>query len=373
MGLACAWALARRDIPVTVLERFGHIHDRGSHSGHTRIIRHAYHEGASYVSLVQQADAAWIALGQRCGQPLLRRTGVLLWGPPEDQELQAAQATAQACGLPVEMLAAAEVRRRWPFELPDTWQACLDRSGGSLRVELCLEALAGEARAAGANLRHGVEVVAIESGSSPAVVLQGGTRLTADRVVVAAGAWLPRLLPGLLPQRLTPLRRWLAWMAPKRAHRAVLGRIPVWCAYLSRGFFYGFPYGEEGVEGLKIAVHHADTMPWLRGQVDPDAPSAETLRDAELDAMTDVLRRYLPSGLGPVTATKSCLYTQTSTGDFVVDRWSEDPRIVVAGGFSGHGFKFAPAIGTHVAALLLDDAPAHPEFSIARHHAIAPA
>src|SRR5688500_8969130 len=88
MGLASAWALARAGARVIVLERFGHLHDRGSHSGYTRVIRQAYHEGESYVPLVQEADRAWLELGKRTERELLVRTGLLELGPRDDPDFQ---------------------------------------------------------------------------------------------------------------------------------------------------------------------------------------------------------------------------------------------------------------------------------------------
>ena len=90
MGLASAWALARAGAEVTVLERFEHVHARGSHGGHTRIIRESYHEGAGYVPLVRRAARLWDELSQRTGERLLVRTGMLELGPPDDPELRAA-------------------------------------------------------------------------------------------------------------------------------------------------------------------------------------------------------------------------------------------------------------------------------------------
>lgn len=366
MGLASAWALARRGAAVTVLERFGHVHDRGSHSGHTRIIRQAYHEGSSYVPLVQQADREWLALGERVGQELLRRTGLLLFGPPEDPELRSAIRTCIDCDLPYELLPGAEARARWPLHVPDEWHACFDPSGGFLRVKPCLDALAREAREAGAVLRHGVQVAGLEYGERLGVRLADGTRLHADRIVVAAGAWLPSLLPALLVGRLVRQRRILAWTAPAPEHHAALSRMPVWGAFLPDGFYYGFPYGHEGDEGLKLAVHTSSQQPWLSVPVDPDAVDREA-HSSDLDPLQRVLAEHLPQGLGPFTATHACLYTNSPSMDFVLDRMPGDPRIVVAGAFSGHGFKFAPAIGLHVAELLLDDAAPRPELSVAAH------
>jgi monomeric sarcosine oxidase len=368
MGLAAAWALARRGAAVTVLERFGHVHDRGSHSGHTRIIRQAYHEGSSYVPLVQQADREWLALGQRAGQELLRRTGLLLFGPPDDAELRAAIDTCRVHDLPYELLPGDQASARWPFAIPSGYLACFDPSGGYLRVRPCLDALAQEARQAGAVLRHGVQVAGLEHGEVLQVRLADGTRLAADRVVVAAGAWLPQLLPALLPGRLVRQRRILAWTAPVPAHHAALAAMPVWGAFLPEGFFYGFPYGDEGTLGLKLAVHTAAAQPWLARPVDPDAVDRQA-HAADLEPLQRVLADHLPQGLGPFTATHACLYTNSPSMDFVIDRFPYDARVVVAGAFSGHGFKFAPAIGLHVAELLLDDAAPRPELAVAAHEA----
>ena len=366
MGLASAWALARRGAAVTVLEQFGHVHDRGSHSGHTRLTRHAYHEGSSYVPLVQQADREWLALGQRVGEELLLRTGLLLFGPPEDPELASAIQTCRDCNLPYELLPGADARARWPFRVPDEWIACFDPAGGYLRVKPCLDALAQEARDAGAVLRHGVQVAGFEYSQPLLVCLADGTRLSADRVVVTAGAWLPNLCPELLPGRLVRQRRILAWTMPAPEHRAMLATMPAWGAFLPEGFYYGFPYGNEGAEGLKLAVHTSSRQPELSTPVDPDTVDRQA-HAADLDPLQRVLADYLPQGLGPFTATHACLYTNSPSMDFVIDRLPGDPRVIVAGAFSGHGFKFAPAIGLHVAELLLDDAAPRPELCVKAH------
>src|SRR5690606_36416892 len=111
MGLATAWALSARGASVTVLERFHHVHDRGSHGGHTRITRQSYHEGAGYVPLVRRAEAHWVALGDRVGERLLVRTGMVEYGPPDEPEYAAAIAACEKHQVAHEVLSAAEARR----------------------------------------------------------------------------------------------------------------------------------------------------------------------------------------------------------------------------------------------------------------------
>ena len=358
IGLAAAWSLARRGARVTVLERFGHVHDRGSHSGYTRVIRQAYHEGSSYVPLIQQADAHWSAMQQRSGRALLHRAGLLLFGPPDGAEILA----AIECDLPHTVHDGADAQERWPFRMPDDWVACFDPSGGYLSVVACMDVMAEEAKQAGASFRYGVQVVGIDHDAQPSVRLADGEILTADHIVLAAGAWLSTLVPSLR-SLLTERRRILAWSTPAPEHHAALAAMPVWGALLSDGFYYGFPHNDEGITGLKIAVHTSDTQPWLDRPVDAETVDRRP-HSRDLEPLQRVLDEHLPLGRGPFDTTHACLYSCTPTWDFLIDRHPEDPRLILAGGFSGHGFKFAPAIGDYISELLLDGAPARPDLSL---------
>ncbi|MDQ3467504.1 MAG: FAD-dependent oxidoreductase, partial [Chloroflexota bacterium] len=68
-----------------------------------------------------------------------------------------------------------------------------------------------------------------------------------------------------------------------------------------------------------------------------------------------------------------CLYTATPDSDFIIDRHPLWPRVTFAAGFSGHGFKFATAIGEHLADLALEaKATAYPRFALRRLATPAP-
>ncbi|MBK6922941.1 MAG: N-methyl-L-tryptophan oxidase [Deltaproteobacteria bacterium] len=369
MGLASAWALARAGVQVTVLERFGHVHERGSHGGFTRIIRQAYHEGENYVPLVQRADALWCELAARSGRALLDRTGMLEFGPPGDHELLASIDACERHGVDHQRFDADLLMRRWPFVVPAHWHGCFTPSGGQLHVQACLDALRDEAMTAGAALHYDAVVREISRGDRCGVVLDDGRRVHADRVVVTAGAWLPQLLPQLLPERLTPLRRVLTWWRPAPEHRDALTRLPVWGAFDPRGFFYGFPYADAGIAGVKIACHVArgDDHRAAEPGVDPDHVD-RALHEHDLAPLRQFIDEHFPCAGGELVDHRVCLYTATPSWDFVIDRDPEDARVIVAGGCSGHGFKFAPAVGELVARLVQDDGSAPPQqFCRARH------
>lgn len=362
MGLASAWALSRRGFAVELLERFEHVHGMGSHGGHTRAFRHAYHEGADYVGLVRRADLEWTALEQRVGELLLVRCGLVEFGAPDDPEFQAANAALREHGVLHEQLDARAAMRRWPFVMPEHWQACLAPESGYLRVKACFDAFRREAEQAGASVRQGVRVRALRlGGARVGVTLDDGRTLEADHLVVAAGAWNPSLLPaslfGAAPARV--LRRVLAWTEPAARERSALRALPVWAAFADAGFFYGFPDGDEGASGTKLACHNlrAGQSGWMDDPVDPESVD-RGVHERDLAPLREFIDRHFPAARGEFVHSSVCLYTQTRSGDFWIDHHPEDSRVVVAAGFSGHGFKFASAIGVGVAELLEQGASA---------------
>ncbi len=89
---------------------------------------------------------------------------------------------------------------------------------------------------------------------------------------------------------------------------------------------------------------------------DPDALE-RTVGEDEIARMRAALAAFVPAAAGAFVRAAVCMYTLTPDEHFAIGRHPRAPRVVLAGGFSGHGFKFAPAVGEVVAALLADDDP----------------
>jgi monomeric sarcosine oxidase len=370
MGLAAAWALARRGCEVELFERFGHVHTRGSHGGHTRIIRHAYHEGSDYVDLVSRADREWTAMAERSGTELLVRCGLLEFGPDDEPAFTAAREALREHDIAHELLDARRASERFGFRIPVAWTACFSPDSGYLRVAACLDALRREAERAGARLHYGAQVrELLTAGERAQVRLEDGRVIAADHVVVAPGAWAPSLLGSALGIRPKVLRRVLAWTRAPERTRVALRALPVWATFMPEGFFYGFPDNDEGVSGFKLACHHA-TDPALASMyqaVDPETVDRE-VHESDLAPLREFIARYRPDA-GTIVESCVCLYTNTPSGDFWIDRHPADDRFVIAAGFSGHGFKFAPVIGLAVAELVCEGRSelALPRFQRAAH------
>ncbi|MFM9057792.1 MAG: N-methyl-L-tryptophan oxidase [Planctomycetaceae bacterium] len=354
MGAAAALHLARRGVSVLGLDRFPVAHDRGSSHGQTRLIRLAYYEHPDYVPLLRRAYQLWHELERGSGAPLLTESGVVMAGPCGCDLVAGAELAARTHGLDLERIALADVRRRWPaLSIPDEWRVVHEACGGYLFVEACVRAHAEAAVRAGAELRHGVEVRGWRAEGDSLVVETDRGAVAAGRLVLCPGAWASDLvrLPSLA---LRVQRKSLFWHEPLAAHRAAhaAGVLPCFAFDTPAGFFYGFPALDE--RGVKVAEHTggrevADPLRVDRG-----------IEAAERAAVEHFLRAHLPGACGRLTDHATCLYTMSPDSHFVLGLHPEEPRVAIAAGFSGHGFKFASVMGEVLADLALDGRTRHP-------------
>lgn len=358
MGTAAAWALTKRGVKPLVLERFHHVHTMGSHGGDTRVIRHVYAESPEYVPLVQRADALWLELEAEIGEPVLVRSGGLELAAPGFNHARAARASADEHGLAYEWLTPEEASRRWPtFQIPADWDALFSPDSGFLLNEPALRGMATLARRDGATFVENARVTdwGAEQGEVWADTPAG--RYSAKAAILTPGAWAPRLLADLgLPLHVR--RKTLWWQAVDTPEDYAPDRFPVFIADSVAGEIYGFPI--HGTPGLKIANHQGGET------VDPETVDRE-VRAGENDDCLRLASHLFPGVRQDVVKSAVCLYTMTPDTDFIIDRFPGDARIVIGTGFSGHGFKFAPAIGELLADLLLiADASPLPRFSLSR-------
>ncbi len=351
MGAAAAYELAGRGVRVLGLDRFAPPHDRGAHAGGSRIVRMAYMEGPAYVPLVKAALGRWRELEAATGDSLLEQTGGLMLGRLDSFAVGGALATARAQTLPHELLDADEVRRRFPMFVPaDDEVGLFEAIAGLLRPEAAIATLLREARARGADLRPGIAVRGWQAGPGGVTVhTDEGDELHADRLVLAPGAWAPDLVRLSIPLRVQ--RRVQHYWRGADPDLFEKGRLPVWIWSYGPG---ETAYGLPAVDGrVKAALHHGSEP------VDPDRGAAPARVD-EVDEMRDWLATRIPSlAAGGWLGSKPCIYTLTPDEHFVIGRHPEHAEVVIACGFSGHGFKFAPVVGEILADLTLGGQTRH--------------
>lgn len=355
VGSAAARELARRGWSVVGIDRFAPDHRRGSSHGESRLFRLLYHESPYYVPLLRRAREGWAELEAEAGQELLVETGGLAVGPPDGELFTGSLATAAEHGLAFERLDPREVRRRFPaFRLRGGQEALLDPAGAVLRADRCLAALRAAARRAGADLRFGERVRDwTRDGDGLAVETEGG-ELRAGALVLAAGGWTADLLEGAGEARppLTVERQSVHRFPATAGDDFAPERFPVFL--LERDGDAGpMAYGVPDLgRGVKVAVHHDGEQSARPEDV------RRRLHPEEAKRARGAVEELLPAlGESPL-GSEVCLYTNTPDRDFLIDRLgAESPPAVVATGFSGHGFKFAPVVGEVAADLLTGEAP----------------
>jgi sarcosine oxidase len=348
IGSAAAYWLARRSGGnVLGLEQFELGHDRGASQDHSRIIRLSYHT-PGYVRLAREAYRAWAEVEKEIDAPLIVRTGGLdLWPAGAAIPMAAYTSSMAACEVPFEELDAGEAMRRWPaWRLTDDVRVVFQEDAGIAPAAACNEAHRRLAREHGATLLSNARVSAIRTSGGEVRVDTGDARYQCRRLVLAADAWTNELLGQLgLHLPLTTTQEQVSYFAATRPEDFAPERFPIWI-WMDDPSFYGFPtYGEPGPKVAQDCGGKPVTLDTRTFDPDPEA----------FGRVVRFLEEHLPSALGPVISTKTCLYTLTPDRDFVIDGVPGHPEVLVALG-AAHAFKFASLIGRALADLALDGA-----------------
>jgi sarcosine oxidase len=340
---------------------------KGSSQGSCRVFRRFNFESPAYTALSDRAFAGWTALEEASGRTLLRPCPLVEAGIPGSALVRASRAAAGAAAAGPRT--GAELNAAWPaFRVPDDWDVAVQDSAGILLAETALRLLRD--LAADRIVRQAVRLE--RTPSELVLTTAAGERWAAGRVIVAAGPWIGEFEPRLKSHiRIT--RQVVGWFEPKNPTLVQYPDFPLFIFDANERLIYGFPDFEG--RGVKAAAHvhgralaHADD-------------AAQDARDEDLTTVRAALEDWIPAAAGRTLRREVCLYTNTAIGDvdgspaeeFILDRLPDDPRVIIASPCSGHGFKFAPAIGEMLAEMATcDDAAVAPAaFRLTRFSAFA--
>ncbi len=338
MGSQALVECARRGLRAVGFDRLAPPHDQGSSHGRSRIIREAYFEDPIYVPLVQRAYERWAELEAETGVSLFRRTGGLCYGPPEGELVSGARRSAELHRLTHETLTPAQIRARFPaFTIRDDWVGVLEPRAGMLAPEAAIAAALGSAERMGARINRNETVLSWrQEGAGVVVETERGT-YHAAHLIISAGMWISALVASEVARPLKVQRNVLYWFSPARdPAQFTPERFPVFLGELEPGLlWYGFP---DTGDGFKVALHHVGPS------TTPDTVD-RSVHAEERDYMRSLLQRFLPAANGALRETQVCTYTTTPDQHFIIDWHPTADRVIVASPCSGHGFKFASAIG----------------------------
>jgi len=351
-GSAALYQLAKRGARVLGIDQFAPPHNRGSSHGNTRITRLAIGEGAHYTPLVARAHEIWREIERDTGRSLMTLNGGLIISSSATSAKTHVQGffqnmvdASRKFGIEHEILNASDIRRRFPqFRVQDDEIGYFEKSAGFLRPEACVAAQLELAQRHGAEIRTNEKLLSFsDRGHGVEIRTDRGT-YSADKLIVAAGAWLPQLLGSSMFKVYRQVQFWFdvqdaAAFAPERFP------IFIWEPRHAAQGIYGFP-SIDGA-GFKIATeqYEAETM--------PDDVECE-ISPHEIAAM---FAEHVAPNFGGISPNclraVPCLYTVTPDAGFVIDTWPGSERVILASPCSGHGFKHSPAIGEILADMAL--------------------
>jgi len=351
-----AWHLARRGARVVLVDAWGAGNPRGTSSGEARILRLAYGEKSLYSEWTHRARAIWRACEAEWGlhkAPLFTPCGMLWLCREENDYYRASVAALDRLREPWERLDTRELARRFPQIAVEPGEfALFEPASGFLRAQRAMQTVAAQVARLGGEVRigwveeEGARFAAPRRLGSVRVACNGArSELHAGAFVFACGPWLPQMFPRLLGRRIVVTRQDVFYFgAPAGDARFDAPQLPAWADYETE--FYGTPGCD--VCGFKLANNQGEAG------FDPTVGDRTVAAETLAAARAYLARRFPAMAGAPLVRARVCQYERTPDSNVVLDRHPEWENVWLAGGGSGHGFKFGPALGEFLAGLVLE-------------------
>jgi glycine/D-amino acid oxidase-like deaminating enzyme len=338
MGLSSAWALARAGHDVSVFDQSLVPNPLGSSVDQHRLIRHPYGADRGYTRMIGAAYEAWETLWRDLGEMHYAPTGTLVLETGDTAWAEASAASLAAEGVAFRRLMVDDLARIFPLVDAGSVRFALHlESGGTLFADRTVSALAQwVARQGNARLTAPARVSDIDPDRAR-LRLEGGTIVDSDILIVAAGPWAPRLVQGLV-SRVTPSRQVVIYLDPPADTVTAWARHPMILDIDPAAGFYLVP--PRAGTGLKVG-NHGFTM---SGDPDRDRVAGEAEARAIMALCAQRLRDFSRYRLAEA---KTCFYDVEPQERFIVERLGRQGWVM--SGFSGHGFKFGPALALELA------------------------
>ncbi|KAI3446804.1 hypothetical protein Pfo_003469 [Paulownia fortunei] len=355
MGSSTAYQTARRGLKTLLLEQFDFLHHRGSSHGESRTIRASYRKDY-YCSMVLESSRLWEEAEAEIGYRVYFKTTHLDMGPSDSKFLRAAIDSCRKNSIPVRVLDRSQVFEEFSakFQLPEGWIGVVTPHGGVIKATKAVAMFQTLGVKNGTVLKDNTEVVDIKRDQSTGdivVLTRGDGKFRARKCVITAGAWTRKLIKRVrgITLPIQPLETAAYYWKINQGHE---DKFTIENGFPTFGS-HGEPhiYGTPSLEFPGLIKIPADGG----GACEPD----ERTWAAPLD-LVDSLREWIKGRFGELVdsngpvITHSCMYSMTPDEDFVIDflggEFGDDA--VVAGGFSGHGFKMAPVVGRAAAELV---------------------
>lgn len=346
IGAMAMWSMAKRGVAVTGYDQFAPANNRGASSGETRMFRVAYKEGSEYTPLLLESIDLWRELQHASGRTLFQQHGSITIGHPEHETLLRLRNNAAEGGIELEAIDRGDMASRFPaYRLLEGEIGLFDPLGALLRPEAAVISAVEQAVGLGATVRSGTRVIAVEEvAGGVAVVTDTGSEIY-DKVIVSPGPWAMKLLPDLAPL-VQPERIVSIWFPTSNPE---IFRPDRFLPTVRRGNgldMSAFPTVDGTL--VKVNLHLPRTL------VDDVDTRDREVEEAYAEATRAAVRLGF-NGLSDLAIRRES-YVEGYTPDMhpIVGPIGNDKRIIALTGFSGHGFKFSPAMGEAAADLVIN-------------------
>ncbi len=342
MGSALLAQLSKRGCSVIGLDRYQPPHELGSSHSHSRAIRRAYFEDPRYVPLVARSYELWHEWSQ--ASPLIKTTGALMLGLPTSQVVKGTLASAQTHQLQHEYLQARDLKKRYPsFRFNAEFVGVYEPDAGLISPEAAVDLFLRHARDSGAEICLNSELTSWRQEKDQIVMTGKNLSITCKSLVFCVGGWSQKLLDQ--GSSCSPYRVIQFWFDSGGQQHFESPHFPINIWDLPDGrVVYAFP--DNDGRGVKVGFHE------MREKVEMEGYN-RYVSDHEREEMSSLANTLWPT-LGDLRDARTCIYNTTPDGHFIIGPVAQNPNVHLASGFSGHGFKFAPAIAEELANRLLD-------------------
>lgn len=356
MGSSACYYLAKQGIKVLGLEQFDVPNEMSSHLGQSRIIRKAYFEHPGYVPLLERAYHNWQALENETGTRVYFETGLLYCGKPPHEMMKGINDSAKQYNIKLDRLSTKDTATKYPqLNIPGHYEKLYEPAAGFITPERAILSFTEKALQNGAVIKTKQPVLTWSKIKDGIQVTTASGNYFAKKLVITAGPWAGKMIPGL-SSVLQITRQMLAWVIPKNISSFELGSFPCWMIADDDkpGCYYGFPVLPVGrfygPIGFKLAYHHPGAI------TDPDKINRNSTTEDEFNLIY-ALNKFFPGAYVSTHVMKACMYCNTPDENFILDFLPGfDKDVVIAAGFSGHGFKFASVVGEIMSDLALKGA-----------------
>ena len=347
MGSSSAFYLSKLNLNILLIDQFEFQHNKGSSHGDSRIIRKSYIQ-QHFASLMKESYSLWGEIEESYQKKFIFKTGGLDIAEEGSQDIKSVISACKQENIHHEIYTNREIKKKFPaFTLPDSHIGVFQPEAGIVKASFALSFFQNKALNNGLKTKTNEKVLKISYGVDYVVVSTDSNEYKTKKLVIAPGPWINEFFKFLdIKRRIAIYHVGYSFFKVKDEVLFQKEKFPIFINYGPK-IFYGFPIFEKASH-IKVAPHFSLN-------ISEDKRIFSTVDQELLNQTKDFVSKNLNYVEPNPRDAQSCFYSMTPNEDFIIDFHPDTKDIVFVGGFSGHGFKFAPLIGRVVKDLVMKE------------------